>query len=57
MREERVSALVVSEDRARIAGIISDRGIMGAIADRSAEVLNAPVDSVMTKEVFTCSRD
>ena len=52
MREKRVSALVVSEDGARIAGIISDRGIMDAIADRSAEVLNAPVVSVMTKEVF-----
>ncbi len=56
MRERRVSAIVVSEDGRRIAGIISDRGIMDAIADRSAEVLNAPVGSVMTKEVFTCSR-
>ena len=56
MREKQVSALVVSEDGARIAGIISDRGIMDAIADRSAEVLNVPVGSVMTKEVFTCSR-
>ena len=56
MRERRVSAIVVSEDGTRIAGIISDRGIMDAIADRGVGVLNARVGSVMTKEVFTCSR-
>src|SRR5687768_14812698 len=33
---ERVGALVVSEDGRRIAGIISDRGITWAIAERGA---------------------
>ena len=56
IRERRVSAIVVSEDGTRIAGIISDRGIMDAIADRGVGVLNARVGSVMTKEVFTCAR-
>ena len=54
MRKEGIGALVVSEDGARIAGIISDRGIMNAISDHGVDVVNEPVHSVMTKEVFTC---
>jgi CBS domain-containing protein len=56
MRRERVGALVVSEDGATIAGIVSDRGIMYAIVDRGVEVLDQPVGGIMTREVFTCSR-
>jgi CBS domain-containing protein len=55
MREERIGALVVSEDGRRIAGIISDRGIMNTIADRGVEVMNERVPSAMTAEVFTCA--
>ena len=39
MRTGRVGALVVSEDGARIAGIISDRGIMWAIDEHGTDVL------------------
>ena len=56
MRHERIGALVVSEDKTSIAGIISDRGIMDAIVDRGVEVLSERVGSVMTRDVFTCSR-
>lgn len=56
MRAERIGALVVSEDGERIAGIVSDRGIMWAIADRGVGVLDEPVTSVMTREVLTCAR-
>jgi CBS domain-containing protein len=53
---ERIGALVISEDQTSIAGIISDRGIMDAIADRGVEVLSERVGSVMIRKVFTCSR-
>ena len=56
MRHERIGALVVCEDKTSIAGIISDRGIMDAIVDRGVEVLSERVGSVMTRDVFTCSR-
>jgi CBS domain-containing protein len=56
MRHDRVGALVVSEDQSSIAGIISDRGIMDAMADRGVEVLDERVGSVMTRKVFTCFR-
>ena len=57
MRAERVGALVASEDGATIVGIISDRGIMNAIADDGIGVMDRQVADVMTKEVFTCQRD
>jgi CBS domain-containing protein len=56
MRHERVGSLVVSEDGTTVAGIISDRGIMNALADQGVEVLRRFVQDVMTREVFTCSR-
>jgi CBS domain-containing protein len=56
MRHERIGAVVVSEDQTSIAGIISDRGIMDAIADRGSEALGELAGNVMTKEVLTCSR-
>jgi CBS domain-containing protein len=55
MHAERVGALVVSEDGAMIGGIISDRGIMNAIAERGVEVMHDTVASMMTHEVFTCT--
>jgi len=54
MRHEAVGALVVSDDGARIRGIISERGIMHAIADHGVAVMSERVDKVMTREVFTC---
>ena len=55
MRNERVSALVISEDDAVISGIVSDRGLMNTLADQGTAVLERPLGDVMTREVFTCS--
>ena len=55
LRAERVGALVVSADGATVAGIVSDRDVLYAIADRGVGALDGPVDAVMTREVFTCS--
>jgi CBS domain-containing protein len=55
MRDEAISALVVSDDGRRIAGIVSDRGILRAIVDHGADVMRARVLDIMTTEVFTCS--
>jgi CBS domain-containing protein len=57
MREERIGALVVSSDGARIAGILSDRGILWAIAERGVGVLQERIDTIMTREVHTCSAE
>ncbi len=57
MRDELVGALVVSEDGTSILGIISDRGIVDALADHGVDVLKDRVRSVMTEGVLTCSDD
>ena len=46
MRTERISALVVSEDGAAIDGIVSDRGLMNALADQGIGVLEQRVGDV-----------
>ena len=57
LRQERIGALVVSADGARIAGILSDRDILYAIADHGTDVLGESVGGAMTARVFTCSRE
>ena len=54
MRQERIGALIVSADGSNIEGIVSDRGVLWAIADRGVAVLDEPVESVMTRDVITC---
>ena len=55
LRDERVGALVVSADGATVAGIVSDRDVLHAIADRGAAALGEAVRGVMTGKVLTCS--
>lgn len=55
MREERIGALVISDDGKRILGIISDRGVMHAIVEHGVGVMDQPVESVMAREVVTCT--
>lgn len=52
-----VGALVVSEDGATIAGIASERDVVRRLHDHGSSVLDMPVSSIMTAEVFTCTLD
>ena len=56
---ERIGALVVSEDGHRVAGIISERDIVRAVAEGGAELLTSGrrVAEVMTRNVITCTSD
>ena len=55
LREERIGALVVSADGARVTGILADRRLLNALVDHGAGVLERRVEEVMTREVFTCT--
>ena len=57
LREERIGALVVSEDGTHLLGILSDRNVLDAIADHGTHVLGGSVGGAMTAKVFTCSPD
>lgn len=55
LAEKRIgAALVLGADR-RIAGIISERDIVRALAERGAGVLDEPVSQTMTCKVETCN--
>lgn len=52
--EKRIGALVVSDDGRHIAGIVSERDVVAALAVRGADLLGEPVRSIMTDDVVTC---
>jgi CBS domain-containing protein len=56
---ERIGALVVSEDGRRVAGILSERDVVAALAGEGAELLatSRRVADVMTRNVVTCTPD
>jgi CBS domain-containing protein len=57
LREHNVGALVVVDDQSHIAGILSERDVVRALADESvtqATILERPVSDLMTTDVTTC---
>ena len=51
----RIGAVVVTGADRRIVGILSERDIVRALADKGSDALAAPVAEVMTRKVDTCS--
>ncbi|KQP50772.1 inosine-5-monophosphate dehydrogenase [Methylobacterium sp. Leaf399] len=56
LAEKRIGALVVAEDDGVVLGILSERDILRALADRGATAFDARVADHMTAEVVTCAR-
>jgi CBS domain-containing protein len=54
LAEYNIGATVVSGDGESVDGIVSERDIVRALAARGDHVLDEPVSSIMTAEVFTC---
>ena len=55
LAEKRIGAGVVLGADHRIVGILSERDIVRAIAERSAAALDEPVSRSMTRKVSTCT--
>jgi CBS domain-containing protein len=55
LARRRIGALVVVEGKDRVAGILSERDIVRALAKRGVELLGDTVGSIMTREVVTCN--
>jgi CBS domain-containing protein len=55
LREERIGAMVVSEDGRSVLGIISERDVVRGLADRGPRILEARVAELMTRDVVTCT--
>ena len=56
LAERRIGAVLVLGIEGRVAGILSERDIVRALAERGASMLDERVDQVMTRKVFTCSQ-
>lgn len=54
LRMARVGALVVSETGSRVDGIVSERDVVHALAERGLACLETPVSAVMSRRVVTC---
>jgi CBS domain-containing protein len=55
LAERNVGALVVCADDDSVAGIVSERDVVRRLNDRGTAVLQAPVSSIMTTTVTTCT--
>src|SRR5262249_38075156 len=55
LAEKRIGAVLVLGADNRIVGILSERDIVRAIAERSAAALDEPVSRSMTRKVSTCT--
>lgn len=53
----RIGAVVVSSDGKQLAGILSERDIVGAIGTNGPGCLADPVESLMTSKIVSASRD
>ena len=54
--EKRIGAVVVGDANHPVLGIISERDIVRALAQRGAAALDEPVSQNMTAKVITCTR-
>ncbi len=57
LRRWNVGALVVTDESGPLAGIISERDVVRAIASEGVAALDGPVSAIMSTDVVTCGRD
>jgi CBS domain-containing protein len=55
LREERIGAMVVSEDGRTVLGIVSERDVVRGLAERGPRILEVAVAELMTRQVFSCT--
>jgi CBS domain-containing protein len=54
LSQHRIGAVVVVDDKGAIAGIVSERDIVRALAEHGAKSMAMPVSGIMSKAVKTC---
>jgi len=57
LADKRIGAALILGAELRIAGILSERDIVRALAERGAGALNEPVSQTMTRKVETCNEN
>lgn len=57
LKAKRIGALLVCDAEDVIVGVLSERDIVRALAERGAAILEQPVSSLMTRRLVTCDPD
>jgi CBS domain-containing protein len=57
LADNKIGAVIVTGPGGKIAGILSERDIVRAVAAKGANALSAPISSIMTSKVTTCGED
>ena len=57
LANNKIGAVVVTGDGGKIAGILSERDIVRAVASKGSASLAMPISSIMTSKVTTCGED
>lgn len=55
LEEKGIGAVIASTDGKKVAGILSERDLVRAIARSGASALDKPISDFMTKKVVACS--
>ncbi|HUO88783.1 MAG TPA: CBS domain-containing protein [Rhizomicrobium sp.] len=55
LARKRIGAVVVRDEAGNLAGILSERDVVRAVADESVAALVRPVSAYMTRAVATCT--
>ncbi len=55
LADKRIGAVVIVDGQGSVAGILSERDVVRAIASRGGGCLSEPAYSVMTKDVISCT--
>ena len=57
LAEKRIGAVLILGAGGRIAGILSERDVVRALAERGPGALTEPVSQIMTRKVSTCTEN
>ncbi|HWK95444.1 MAG TPA: CBS domain-containing protein [Pseudolabrys sp.] len=57
LSKHRIGAVVILGAGGRLAGILSERDIVRAVAEHGSSALTVPVGQVMTRNVITCGEN
>lgn len=55
LADRRIGTLVILGADRRVVGIVSERDVVRALAERGERALDEPVEQVMTRKVVTCA--
>ena len=56
LAERHIGAMPVSSPGGALVGIVSERDIVAALAESGRDVMDRPVEEIMTRRVITCTR-